>query len=1450
MSKQEKVYSLNVILTVFVCLLAFSDLGYTAEIRIPEDYTTITEALVMANDGDTIRVAAKIYSEPNEIFPLRLQKAVTLAGISNDPNDKPHLRGNGKHTVVLIESGGATLQGFKITDGLGSEGINSMDGGGVCVFVGSSETNSVTIQDCVIEDNNCPSDETYDGCGGGIYCGGTYCTCFKIKISNCTIRRNFVHGTGGGISCALLSNVNISDTYIESNTADDKGGGVYVDVFATLDMNNANLIWNNCPGDPNKEDWGGKGGGLSCESYGFFTATNCTFSQNTAKYFGGGIFTQGGFFTGEDLCGGSREFPFVSCSLIEKNDAGLSGGGVYIASSAALDFSETTLYRNDVNHAKADGGAVYVAGGPTGGGVVYITDECLLEGNECGGRGGGIYLGPYTFGRFESTRFLGNSALLDGGGLFLDTDASCELMDCCITYNNSARSHAGGIHAKSQSRLDLNHCSVVGNFAPYERSGLYLDPNTVVHITDSILWRNAGGSVETNGAAVNIRTSLSEDGADPNNGVLCCNPGYVGWGGLEEIYVDESMPGQGLGTFASPYNNLQIALDSFNFRLAENSPCVNAASDGGNMGADTGVGGSTGNITAKLQLMDGIYDIRGRNIIFIRNVQGLGHTTSVFQHAVFGGIEEVSITAVKITGEEIFGGIVTRADANFLDCDVSGNSALADGGGVYVADGNCVLNNCFVSYNTSGSNGGGLYSDVNTVTTITSKSWLSDNSATAGGGIHVSGQFQVTDSNFVRNNANIGGAIYVDKTADADITDSNIVLNQASQTAGGLMCYGKTKVSKIKVEPLFEENNANNGGAICINPPGMLLCQECIFKNNVANSSGGVIQVWGGSSVAPVFLDCEFIENSARQGGVGRCYGSTRSMFDHCRFRGNNAIPNHGGCFYLQSTATRFHQCTFSESEATNDGGVVSFYGSDTSLFEDCNSADSVAGRNGGAFYIAGSARPIFSNVYISNSRATDFGGGISILETAAPLFVDANISECQAMCGGGIYAGGDSRSIYQQCVFSHNLADGPTLSPDGGGAWLAENAYSSFVRCKFKENFARDDGGGISVAGPSRADMRNTLFFNNRANNTGGGVHFTSTSNGDATGFIANCTIFGNMANGANGGGGTCLETGTTVAVDSSIICHNSPDGIPCDANNPNLSISNSCLQELCPGFNNLLCDENCTLNPVTLTPEAGSACIDRGNPDPNMSDACRPPGQGETRNDMGITGGPYNCVESFHEEFEFNTFSDLTYLILRGNATLKDGFIRLTEPETNKSGGVWYVLPVHVQGGFETVFSFRIDRDGAEGFAFVVQNTSTMALGTYAYFLGYNIPNSIAVEFDTWRTWGYENANHISVQTRGLETNDPHHEYSLGSTESIPFLSDNEVHTIKISYIPGQLCIFMGDSIEQMGEPVLTVSVDLENIMSLTNGRAFVGFTAATRGNVETHDILQWSFVSTGTP
>lgn len=223
----------------------------------------------------------------------------------------------------------------------------------------------------------------------------------------------------------------------------------------------------------------------------------------------------------------------------------------------------------------------------------------------------------------------------------------------------------------------------------------------------------------------------------------------------------------------------------------------------------------------------------------------------------------------------------------------------------------------------------------------------------------------------------------------------------------------------------------------------------------------------------------------------------------------------------------------------------------------------------------------------------------------------------------------------------------------------------------------------------------------------------------------------------------------------------------------------------------------------------------------------------------------GEVNIIDD--DGFIFPTFEaeDVKELNLVGDAQLIDNKLNLNLSEELQKGAAWYNIKQSVADGFETTFQFQISDlvgSGGDGFAFVIQNNNPTALVGAGGSLGYGgLSNSLAIEFDTlWNPGNDPNANHISVHTNGTLPNGSGSASSLGFVDTIPDLSDGNVHTAKIAYTPGTLEIYLND----LTTPVLTVPLDLENTLNLDNGTAYLGFTGTTGAAVETHDILNWMF------
>ncbi|MEZ6014996.1 MAG: L-type lectin-domain containing protein [Planctomycetota bacterium] len=245
-----------------------------------------------------------------------------------------------------------------------------------------------------------------------------------------------------------------------------------------------------------------------------------------------------------------------------------------------------------------------------------------------------------------------------------------------------------------------------------------------------------------------------------------------------------------------------------------------------------------------------------------------------------------------------------------------------------------------------------------------------------------------------------------------------------------------------------------------------------------------------------------------------------------------------------------------------------------------------------------------------------------------------------------------------------------------------------------------------------------------------------------------------------------------------------------------------------------------------------------------------------------------------AFAQSFSFPSFPNANGLALNGSANVTGNGLVLTPAQNTQRGSAFYDQAVNVGGGFRTTFSFFVSNDGADGFAFIVQNDprGTLALGDDGTSLGYSsytIPggtamvNSIAIEFDLWDSGaqaGDTSANEVSIHTDGVNDNRFEEAFSLGNATPNVNMSDGAVHTVQIDYAPGTLTVFVDDLLN----PVLSVPYSFAtggthlggtavgglNLIGGTS--AFVGFTGTTGGVNEVHEIRSWQFgpLSLGVP
>jgi Legume lectin domain len=225
------------------------------------------------------------------------------------------------------------------------------------------------------------------------------------------------------------------------------------------------------------------------------------------------------------------------------------------------------------------------------------------------------------------------------------------------------------------------------------------------------------------------------------------------------------------------------------------------------------------------------------------------------------------------------------------------------------------------------------------------------------------------------------------------------------------------------------------------------------------------------------------------------------------------------------------------------------------------------------------------------------------------------------------------------------------------------------------------------------------------------------------------------------------------------------------------------------------------------------------------------------------------------------FEDFASIRGLSLIGDAAVSGKSLRLTPAKGDRSGAAWFREKQFVASGFETTFQFQLTHQrglgpGADGFAFVLQNSGPEALGGRGSAGGFAvsdrkyrhseraIPWSIAIFFDTFFNWKEEDpsANYIAFCTYGRPSEMRWPAPRLAFTPNLPVeLKDRKVHTARIRFRPPILSVFLDDAPAAVLEAVVDLSIVIDR-----QGSAWVGFTASTGGGYENHDILNWSFTS----
>lgn len=276
----------------------------------------------------------------------------------------------------------------------------------------------------------------------------------------------------------------------------------------------------------------------------------------------------------------------------------------------------------------------------------------------------------------------------------------------------------------------------------------------------------------------------------------------------------------------------------------------------------------------------------------------------------------------------------------------SSTQALFNGGAI-ATYGPLEITNSTLMNNIAGNGGAIFASDAQTSYTVKiTKSKFYDNLASsdkAGGAISTLVPLDITDSEFARNHAGNGGAIFEQAVSNGvGISNSNFHDNSTIGSypygyGGALVVDGST----VRIQnSTLSNNRAEHGGAIFISPKKYLILETSMLSENESDYGGG-IKSYGGLTMTNVTLS-------------------------------GNQASTYGGGLEIEDGIAILDSVTFSNNVAQNSGGSGIFNsGPNTQLYLTSVIITSLEGANCRLFQM-----PMSSRFNFSSDSSCSFGAG------------------------------------------------------------------------------------------------------------------------------------------------------------------------------------------------------------------------------------------------------------------------------------------------------------------------------------------------------------------------------------------------------------------------------------------------------------------------------------------
>lgn len=251
---------------------------------------------------------------------------------------------------------------------------------------------------------------------GGAYFSRSYESNLNFDASNNKFKKNQASNLGGGLYIYndKTSLYKLKSNQFLENTSNGSGGGLATTNTSMGDYDiSANKFENN---------YANYGGAIAFWSGQKINLSYNSFTNNTAKYYGGGFYGEATFNTIEIT------WNIFDGNLTENYD----GGAIALYDYSVVDPLVILLNKFENNEATANGGAI--ASVNELGGKLYFLNN-LIANNMAGNKGGGVYCESHYY--FENNTIADNTAATNGGGIFASNNVVLAKHFNNILWNNT-----------------------------------------------------------------------------------------------------------------------------------------------------------------------------------------------------------------------------------------------------------------------------------------------------------------------------------------------------------------------------------------------------------------------------------------------------------------------------------------------------------------------------------------------------------------------------------------------------------------------------------------------------------------------------------------------------------------------------------------------------------------------------------------------------------------------------------------------------------------------------------------------------------------------------------------------------------------------------------------------------------------------------------------------------